>query len=251
MNETLPRTVSRPVPLQGGSAIGISNRWENSQYCAILTKVGIVGCGIYDMTTATEFDQAIAVARGTPADPLVEPEDLLDAKIVDASPKARSFGIDVGMTGREAAECMLAMHPEQSETVPTTAEVKHLDHVTVVVEDLERSRRFYTDVLGMQVTERPGFPFDGLWLQAGDTQVHLILNHPECADPGYPNITANTLPGRIHHFAFEVDDAWAAADRLNEHDVEIQGGPVPRPDGCIQIWFFDPDGHVVEVFHKV
>lgn len=250
MNETLPRTVSRPLLFSGGSAIGVSNRWEKSQYCSILTKAGIVGCGVYDMQTATEFDQAIAIARGTPANPLVEPEDLFDARIVDASPKAKSFGIQVGMTGREAAEILVNVHPQQDEMPKPPIQVKQLDHVTVIVEDLERSRKFYTDVLGMRVVDRPRFSFDGLWLEAGGTQVHLILNHPECADPGYPNVKPETLPGRIHHFAFQVDDAYAAADHLKEAGVRIQGGPVPRPDGCIQVWFFDPDGHVVEVFQN-
>ncbi|MCH2202677.1 MAG: DUF1805 domain-containing protein [Fuerstiella sp.] len=251
MNDSLPRITSRRMQFEGGSAIGTSNRWEKSQYCSILTRAGIVGCGVYDMESATTFDQAIAVARGTPANPLVEPEDLLGAKIVDASPKARSFGIEVGMTGREATEIMLAVHPEKSNAVVSSVNARHLDHVTIIVEDLERSRRFYTEVLGMQVVERPGFSFDGMWLNAGGTQVHLILDHPECADPGYPNMNAETLPGRVHHFAFEVEDAYGAADRLKEHGVRIQGGPVSRPDGCIQVWFFDPDDHIVEVFHKV
>jgi uncharacterized protein YunC (DUF1805 family) len=92
----------------GGTAIGISNRWQQGQYCSILTKAGIVGCGIYDMETPAEFGQAIAIARGTPQSPLTEPEDLLDAKIVDATPQAKAMGITIGMTGREAVEAMLA-----------------------------------------------------------------------------------------------------------------------------------------------
>lgn len=104
----LPRTVSRPLQFAGGSAIGISNRWQKGQYCTILTQAGIVGCGIYDLKTAAEFGQAIAIARGTPANPLVEPEDLLDAKIVDVTPQARALGIEVGTTGREAVERLLA-----------------------------------------------------------------------------------------------------------------------------------------------
>jgi uncharacterized protein YunC (DUF1805 family) len=73
-----------------------------------MTKLGIVGCGIYDLKTAAEFGQAIAIAKGTPSQPLVEPEDLLDAKIVDATPRAEQMGITVGMTGQEAVERMLA-----------------------------------------------------------------------------------------------------------------------------------------------
>lgn len=108
MADVLPRTTSRELHFANGTAIGISNRWERGQYCSILTKAGIVGCGIYDLKTAAEFGQAIAIARGTPAKPLVEPEDLFEAKIVDATPQAKALGIAPGMTGREAVEIMLS-----------------------------------------------------------------------------------------------------------------------------------------------
>jgi len=108
MTDSLPRTISRPLQFQNGCAIGISNRWHQGQYCVILTEAGLVGCGIYDVKTAAEFGQAIAIARGTPQKPLVDPEDLFDAKIVDATPQARQLGIEPGMTGRQAVELLLA-----------------------------------------------------------------------------------------------------------------------------------------------
>jgi uncharacterized protein YunC (DUF1805 family) len=108
MSDALPRTISRPIQFKNGCAIGISNRWHKGQYCTILTEAGLVGCGIYDVKTAGEFGQAVAIARGTPAQPLVEPEDLFDAKIVDASAPAKELGIRIGMTGREAVELLLA-----------------------------------------------------------------------------------------------------------------------------------------------
>src|SRR5438128_12355968 len=108
MSDAIPRTVHRTLSFDHGEAIGISNRWEKGQYCSILTPSGIVGCGIYDLKTAAEFGQAIAIAKGTPAKPLVEPEDLFPAKIVGVTPKAQALGIQVGMTGREAVERMLA-----------------------------------------------------------------------------------------------------------------------------------------------
>lgn len=98
---------SREMAFEHGRAIGIANKWNKGQYCSILTPAGIVGCGIYDMKTPAEFGQAIAIARGTPQNPLVEPEDLLAAKIVDCTPQAKSLGITIGMTGREAVEKML------------------------------------------------------------------------------------------------------------------------------------------------
>src|ERR1700674_2961862 len=108
MANPLPLTISRPIQFKNGCATGISNRWRQGQYCVILTEAGLVGCGIYDIKTAAEFGQALAIARGTPKQPLVEPEDLFEAKIVDATPQARELGVRVGMTGREAVETLLA-----------------------------------------------------------------------------------------------------------------------------------------------
>ena len=108
MQNALPRTTSRPLQFRNGCAIGMSNRWLKGQYCTILTEAGLVGCGIYDVKTAAEFGQAVAIARGTPEKPLVEPEDLFEAKIVDLTPQAQQLGIHKGMTGREAVELMLA-----------------------------------------------------------------------------------------------------------------------------------------------
>ena len=108
MSDAIPRTVSRPLKFANGNAIGISNRWNKGQYCVILTEAGLVGCGIYDCKTAAEFGQAVAIARGTPANPLVEPEDLFEARIVEATPQAQALGVRVGMTGREAVERLLA-----------------------------------------------------------------------------------------------------------------------------------------------
>ena len=112
MSSKLPHTTRRELPFDNGVAIGTSQRWQGGQYCSILTKHGIVGCGIYDLKTAEEFGQAIAIAKGTPENPLVEPEDLMDAKIVGVTAKAAEFGIQVGIPGREAVERMLMVQPD-------------------------------------------------------------------------------------------------------------------------------------------
>jgi catechol 2,3-dioxygenase-like lactoylglutathione lyase family enzyme/uncharacterized protein YunC (DUF1805 family) len=251
MTDTLPRTTHRQLQFENGTAIGISNRWEKGQYCSILTPRGIVGCGIYDLETPAEFDQAIAIAKGTPACPLVEPEDLFDARIVGVTPKAQGYGIRVGMTGREAVERMLgapapAAPQKQATPAPHPIQVKWLDHVTLVVKDLERSRQFYVESLGMRQVPRPGFSFDGLWFQAGTTQIHLILEYPE-SGPAGNQVPAAQRHSRSHHFAFEVADAAAVVEPLRRLGVPIISGPRPRPDGYMQIFLSDPDGHVVEL----
>jgi uncharacterized protein YunC (DUF1805 family) len=113
-NDAIPRTVSRELTFANGTAIGVSNRWKKGQYCSILTEAGIVGCGIYDLETAAEFSLAIAICKGTPARPLVEPEDLFESKIVGATPQAEALGIRKGITGKEAVELMLRAMPPQS-----------------------------------------------------------------------------------------------------------------------------------------
>ncbi len=92
-----------------GTAIGTSDIWENGEYCKIVTHSGLVGCAIFDVNVAAEFGDALAIAKGTPETPLVEPEDLLDARIIGVSPKAHELGVRIGMTGREAVETFLAV----------------------------------------------------------------------------------------------------------------------------------------------
>lgn len=103
------RLLIRQVTLtfENGSAEGLSYRWPEGQYCAIHTDHGVVGCGIFDTKIAGIFSMAFAIARGTPSQPLVEPEDLLEARIVEVSEPAEKLGVVVGMTGREATEKML------------------------------------------------------------------------------------------------------------------------------------------------
>lgn len=107
-NEDLPQASRTQMQFDNGVAIGTGQLWDGGQYCSILTRRGIVGCGIYDLDTAAEFGQAIAIAKGTPSCPLVTPEDLLPAKIVGVTPQAAALGIEVGCTGKEAVEIMLS-----------------------------------------------------------------------------------------------------------------------------------------------
>ncbi len=115
MSDNIPRSIQRALQFENGCALGISNRWHKGQYCSILTKTGIVGCGIYAIETPSEFGQAIAIAKGTPDQPLVNPEDLFEAEIVECTARAKEIGIELGMNGREAVELMLIADKELTE----------------------------------------------------------------------------------------------------------------------------------------
>jgi len=105
---TLPFAQNKTLQFSAGEAIGSTYQWPGGQYCAIHTSKGLVGCGIYDIRSANEFNLAVAIARGTPQKPLREPEDLFPAKILEVSKAAEALGVVPGMTGREAVEKMLA-----------------------------------------------------------------------------------------------------------------------------------------------
>jgi catechol 2,3-dioxygenase-like lactoylglutathione lyase family enzyme len=126
-------------------------------------------------------------------------------------------------------------------------QVRQIDHVTIVVKDLQISRQFYVDVLGMRAVDRPAFSFPGLWFQSGSTQVHLILEHAE-SGPASVTIPERCEISRTRHFAFEVEDAEAALTRLARLGVPLAAGPKQRPDGPTQFYITDPDGNLVELF---
>jgi len=105
---SLPTAENRTLQFEAGEAVGSTYQWPGGQYCAIHTDRGLVGCGIYDIRSANEFNLAVAIARGTPAKPLRVPEDLFAAKILEVSNAAEALGVKPGMTGREAVEAMLA-----------------------------------------------------------------------------------------------------------------------------------------------
>ena len=123
--------------------------------------------------------------------------------------------------------------------------VRHIDHVTIVVKDLTRSRDFYVGLLGMSEVERPAFSFAGLWFQAGTTLLHLIEEHDKSGRAGTDADRAHN--SRCHHFAFEVDDARDAAQHLNSLGVPLVDNAKLRPDGAVQMFLADPDGHMVEL----
>lgn len=134
--------------------------------------------------------------------------------------------------------------------IPAAVRVQNIDHYTIVVKDLERSKAFYCGVLGMVEVPRPNFSFEGKWFQAGPNQIHLILEHDGSAKAGFPSTVATNSPGRVTHLAFEIADARAAAEYFPTRGVALRGEPRHRPDGPLQVFVTDPDGYVVEVFSR-
>jgi catechol 2,3-dioxygenase-like lactoylglutathione lyase family enzyme len=131
-------------------------------------------------------------------------------------------------------------------------EVRSLNHAALLVSDVDRSRYFYGEVLGMEEVPRPpSFDFPGAWFRAGNTEVHIIgEDEPGRAAQLQPGgfHRAELSRGHVAHIAFEVANLEAAQQHLRSHGIEIAGGPRPRGDGVMQMYVLDPDNYVVELF---
>ena len=114
--------------------------------------------------------------------------------------------------------------------------VVRVSHVSVNCHGrLAETRRFYSDVLGLESTPRPTIPgIDGHWFTLGGAQLHLVD-----AAPGGPG--ADPV---ADHWCVEVDDLEGARAEL-----EVAG--IPYVEGAqgpvVQLWIADPVGRTVEL----
>jgi lactoylglutathione lyase len=116
--------------------------------------------------------------------------------------------------------------------------VLELNHVAIHVKDVEASCRFYGDVLELPRLPRPAFTFPGAWFRLGEAQeLHIIGERTE------PVIAHN----RGNHFALRVDNLDEWEQRLDKLGVNHLSRKT-RPDGILQLFLRDPDGHVIELF---
>jgi glyoxylase I family protein len=118
---------------------------------------------------------------------------------------------------------------------------EEIHHVSIVVTDLKRSKRFYGGVLGLQEIPRPSFDFPGAWYQIGRSQqLHLIVH-----DRAQTLRVEGGIDTRDGHFALRVKDYDKTLDWLTGSGVEV----VAKPDskaGFRQIFACDPDGNIIE-----
>lgn len=117
-------------------------------------------------------------------------------------------------------------------TQPTETPIYGVHHVAIVVDDLDAAIDFYREGLGMYEAPRPDFEQPGRWMQAGASQVHLMVG-------------SGPVPKR-YHFALGVTDLDAVIQRLNAHDIEVT--TVPHTQGAgHQAFVRDPFGNTIEL----
>jgi catechol 2,3-dioxygenase-like lactoylglutathione lyase family enzyme len=119
-----------------------------------------------------------------------------------------------------------------------------LDHAALLVRDIERSRQFYHDVLGMD--EIPGL--GTIWLSKGSAEIHLLQEPDERRVTPIGHHPDDLARGHITHIALEVENLEEAQHHLKTHHIEIVCGPRPRGNDGEQLYICDPDGYVIELF---
>jgi catechol 2,3-dioxygenase-like lactoylglutathione lyase family enzyme len=142
---------------------------------------------------------------------------------------------------------------DYQELEKTFMKIRKLDHVSFLVQDVERSRRFYTQVLGLRELVRPGSVDNiGGWFTNDEHsfEVHIIgeAEAGRVAQMHPPYRRDEVARGHGTHAAFELENVEATIQHLRALNVEIVGGPRPRGDGVQQVFICDPDGYVIELF---
>lgn len=115
--------------------------------------------------------------------------------------------------------------------------IRLVHHLNIATTQLEATRDFYVDVLGLTEGARPPFSSKGYWLYAGDVPVvHMQVS---------PIPVTGTAASALNHAAFLVEDMDLLLARLDAHGVPYRLTKVPGTE-IRQAFFLDPNGVQLE-----
>ena len=129
--------------------------------------------------------------------------------------------------------------------------LSHLEHFLVQTEDIERTRDWYCDVLGMVAGPTPDFKFPVVWLYIGGRDVVHVTE-------GGKDVSANRMTylgqqsdathgtGVVDHIAFRATGLRNTMARLDELGIEFNQRQV-ADQGLYQLFLFDPNGIKIEL----
>jgi len=122
-------------------------------------------------------------------------------------------------------------------------------HTMIRVGDLDRSIRFYTEVLGMRLLRRQDYPqgkytlaFVGYGAEKETTVIEFTYNW------GVSEYEVGTGFG---HISIEVEDVYEATEKIRNKGGKVLREPGPMNAGATVVAFFeDPDGYQIELIAK-
>ena len=139
--------------------------------------------------------------------------------------------------------------------------IQRMEHVGIVVDDLEAATAFFVDGLGLE--RQGGGSADGEWVDRivglegievdfamletpdGNGRIELVKFQSPPSPAGDPDGPAN-IPG-LRHLAFRVDDVEAAVAGLRAHGGELVGEVVRYEDMFLLCYVRGPAGIIVEL----
>ena len=128
--------------------------------------------------------------------------------------------------------------PKEIQILPSLPLV-NVNHIGLSSRYVEKSRRFYSDVLGFREVQRPNLDFPGAWLFGYGIMIHVIEN------PDTPEVVG-PIKTRETHLAIHAPDLIEVQRLLEMHQIPFHCTHIK--DGNIgQIFFRDPDGHHIEI----
>jgi len=104
-----------------------------------------------------------------------------------------------------------------------------LNHVAIVVPDLEAASAVYRDTLGADVSEPKDLPDHGVttvFVNLPNTKIELLL--PLGENSPVAKFLERNKDGGMHHICYDVNDIYAARDKLIADGARILGSPEPK-----------------------
>ncbi len=138
---------------------------------------------------------------------------------------------------------MNRMGPTDSMNATNSIKLSGIDYVILIVEDLDRALRFYTDVLGLTLGHRSG---DYAQLATGATRLALYARAAMAKTLGM-ELKKPAADAPAFEIGFKVADVDAAFAELVERGAAPVTPPVTRFWGQRTAYIRDPDGHLIEL----
>ncbi len=124
--------------------------------------------------------------------------------------------------------------------------LKSIHHIAIICSDYERSKKFYTEVLGFTIVqeiyreERDSYKLD---LALHGQYIIEIFSFPNAPErPSQPEAAG------LRHLAFAVNDVEEGRAYLKQHGVESENIRVDQHSGKRFTFFADPDGLPLELY---
>jgi catechol 2,3-dioxygenase-like lactoylglutathione lyase family enzyme len=130
--------------------------------------------------------------------------------------------------------------------------ITELDHIVLNVGDIDRSLKFYTQVLGLEAERLDEFKAGKVGFPSVRINADTIIDLFPTGETRVASKQTEKRLGNLNHFCMVVarDDFSGIVDYLAQHEIPVREGPVSRWGArgrATSVYFLDPDGNEVEI----